>query len=113
MGVDSIVGGSVGKLGGNRGKGVITPAAKFPLRVHKGTGYWCKKINGQVAYFGKVADDPEGVAALEEYRALLNGRAAGGQPGLTMNALSGKFLDHHEELMASGKRSARSFQCLK
>lgn len=34
----------------------------FPLRIHKGTGYWCKKIRGHVYYFGKVADDHKGVA---------------------------------------------------
>ena len=36
------------------------PRKDFPLRVHKGTGYRCKKIRGQVFYFRKVVDDPNG-----------------------------------------------------
>ena len=44
------------------------PRPDFPLRIHKGTGYWCKKVRGKVHYFGRVAHDPKGVAALEEMR---------------------------------------------
>jgi hypothetical protein len=29
------------------------------------TGRWCKKIRQRLVYYGKIADDPEGVAALE------------------------------------------------
>ena len=36
------------------------PRKDFPLSIHKGTGYWCKKVRGQVHYFGKVEDDPKG-----------------------------------------------------
>lgn len=32
------------------------PRPDFPLSIHKGTGYWCKKVKGRVYYFGKVAD---------------------------------------------------------
>ena len=48
---------------GSRGK----PSPKSALSIHKGTGYWCKKINGHVYYFGRVADDPKGTAALEQF----------------------------------------------
>ena len=37
------------------------PRPDFPLRIHKKTGYWFKKIGGRVYYFGRVADDPKGV----------------------------------------------------
>ena len=40
------------------------PRPDLPLSIHKGTGYWCKKVKGWVYYFGKVADDPKGKAAL-------------------------------------------------
>ena len=43
------------------------PRPDFPLRIHKKTGYWFKKIGGRVYYFGRVADDPKGVTALEEW----------------------------------------------
>ena len=43
-----------------------TPAKShpdFPLFRHA-TGRWCKKVKGRFVYFGKVADDPKGNAAL-------------------------------------------------
>ena len=55
---------------GSQETGVNAPPKKpkdFPLSVHKGTGYWCKKVRGRVYYFGRVADDPDGAAALEEW----------------------------------------------
>ncbi len=42
------------------------PRPDFPLFPH-GTGYWCKKVKGRFHYFGKVADDPKGVAALDRW----------------------------------------------
>jgi hypothetical protein len=30
------------------------------VRIHKWTGYWCKKINKQVFYFERVKDAPKG-----------------------------------------------------
>jgi len=43
------------------------PRPDFPLNIHNKTGYWCKKVRGRVDYFGKVADGPKGVAALEQW----------------------------------------------
>jgi hypothetical protein len=39
------------------------PRPDFPLSIHKGTGCWCKKVKGRVHYFGKVSDDPKGIAS--------------------------------------------------
>jgi hypothetical protein len=50
----------------------------FPLRKHKGTDRWCKKVRGRYSYFGNLADDPDGAAAygrwMEEKDDLLAGR---------------------------------------
>jgi integrase len=77
---------------------------EFPLRVHKGTGYWCKKVRGHVWYFGRITDDPKGEAALDQWGRekddILAGREPGtsaeGKPGCNLDALSVKFLEHHE-----------------
>jgi hypothetical protein len=42
------------------------PRADFPLFVHQ-RGYWAKKVRQQLHYFGKVANDPTGKAALEKW----------------------------------------------
>lgn len=43
------------------------PSPDFPLGIHKGTRYWCKKVRGKAHYFGKWDDDPQGIAALDEW----------------------------------------------
>ncbi|MEX0717954.1 MAG: tyrosine-type recombinase/integrase [Planctomycetaceae bacterium] len=55
----------------SRGKGAAKrkdgkPYEGFPLFPHN-TGRWCKNIRGKFHYFGKVVDNPEGKAALEEF----------------------------------------------
>ncbi|QDT56269.1 hypothetical protein Pan44_43220 [Caulifigura coniformis] len=113
MGVDSNASRNDGKRAARVAKGVDTPSPKFPLRVHKGTGYWCKKINGRVYYFGKVSDDPTGALALEDYKRTVSGRENADSPGLTVNGLAGRFLDQMEDLVLSGERSPRSYAALK
>ena len=40
-----------------------------PLFPHQ-TGRWAKKVRGRFCYFGKIADDPEGKAALKKWLAV-------------------------------------------
>ena len=44
----------------------FTRKADFPLWKHP-SGRWCKKVRGKFCYFGKVADDPSGEAALRQW----------------------------------------------
>lgn len=42
------------------------PRPDFPLFPHA-TGRWAKKVRQKLRYFGKVADDPKGKAALDKW----------------------------------------------
>jgi integrase len=86
----------------------------FPLRIHKGTGYWCKKIKGRVYYFGKVADDPKGVSAMERYLAEKDDLEAGREPRtkantLTVEQLCFGFLEAKEAELKTGELSVRTW----
>jgi integrase len=84
------------------------------LSRHKGTGYWCKKVRGRVHYYGKVADDPKGVAALEQWLDQKDDLLAGREPrtkseGLTVAELCNQFLAHKEALRDNGELNPRTF----
>ena len=90
------------------------PRPDFPLSIHRGTGYWCRKVRGRVYYFGKVADDPKGVAAEEEWNQVKDDLYAGREPrakagDLTVADLCSHYLDHKEELRDRGEISPRTF----
>ena len=51
----------------------------FPLTKHP-RGYWCKKVKGKLHYFGKIADDPDGQAALERWLDVKDDLLAGRKP---------------------------------
>ena len=55
------------------------PYRDFPLFPHA-TGRWAKKIRGSLAYFGKVADDPDGEAAEIKYNEQREDLYAGRRP---------------------------------
>lgn len=91
------------------------PSKDFPLSIHKGTGYWCKKVKGRVHYFGKVADDPKGQAALEQWLEQKDDLLAGREPrarsgGLTVADLANQFLAHKEQLRDNGELNPRTFR---
>ncbi len=91
------------------------PRKDFPLNIHKGSGYWCKKVRGRVYYFGKIADDLKGVAALEKWLEDKDDLIAGREPraksdGLTVAELSNEFLSLKESLRDNGELNPRTFR---
>jgi len=83
----------------------------FPLFPHK-NGRWCKKVRGQFFYFGKIAGDPKGEAALKKWvddkDDLIAGRTPrGNRDGLAVGELCDRFLQSKEKLVAVGKLSQR------
>jgi integrase len=79
------------------------PHPDFPLFRHQ-TGRWAKKVRGKHVYFGKVADDPDGQAALElwlvQKDALLAGRTPRADPaGLTIRELLDRFMVSKRHLL--------------
>ena len=89
------------------------PHPDFPLFPHA-RGYWAKKVKGQLRYFGRIADDPSGQAALAEWIEqkddLLVGRLPlGGGDGPTIRDLCNRFLTVKQSKMHGGELSAMSF----
>ena len=106
------VGGKPERPSGKPGK----PRPDFPLSIHKGTGYWCKKVRGHVHYFGKVSDDPNGVAAEEQWLAQKEDLQRGYVPrekpadGLRVRELVNDFLTFKQEKCDRTSLSVRTFQ---
>jgi len=89
------------------------PRADFPLFPHA-RGYWAKKVRGKLIYFGKIADDPKGEAAigqwLDQKDALLAGRTPRThQGGLTVRDLANAFLTAKQRLVDTHDISLRTF----
>lgn len=92
------------------------PPAKpkdFPLQVHKASGRWSKKVKGRRVYFGKVADDPAGKAALEKWLDQRDDLLAGRIPKadrdtLRLFQLCNHWLTYKKELVASGELTQRT-----
>ena len=83
------------------------PRPDFPLFPHA-SGRWAKKVRGKFRYLGKIADDPEGVAALEmwlergdTWRAGREWRE-GGDDELQLRDLANHFLTAKRRLVDSG-----------
>src|SRR5262245_32027472 len=86
------------------------PYPEFPLTAHP-PGYWCKKIRGQLHYFGPW-DDPDG--ALTKYLDQKDALHAGRKPradaeGLTVKDLANAFLNAKQALVDSGELLARTW----
>ncbi len=94
------------------------PRPDFPLSIHQGTGYQCKKVKGHVYYPGRIQDDPKGLAALEQWFSVKDNPdlLVGGQPrtipdDLTINELVNPFfLVHKESLRDKNELSPRTYQ---
>jgi integrase len=68
----------------------------YPLFPHP-NGCWCKKVRGEQHYFGTVAADPKGKAALEEWLRVKDDLIAGREPrpkgdGMTVREMCDRFL---------------------
>jgi integrase len=92
------------------------PRPDFPLFAHQ-RGYWCKKVRGQLRYFGKVADDPKGKAALELWLTQRDDLLAGRAPrtpgdGLTVRDLCNRFLSVKEASIGTREITQRHFDNL-
>jgi integrase len=94
------------------------PHTDFPLHIHAAHvrgGRWAKKIGGKRVYFGKVADDPDGEAALllwlEQKDDLLAGRKPRNKADvLTVVQLCNHFLAFKDALRTSGEIAERTYQ---
>ncbi|MBI2823153.1 MAG: tyrosine-type recombinase/integrase [Planctomycetia bacterium] len=96
-----------------RGQKPHKPHKDFPLFKHA-TGRWAKKVRGQHRYFGRIADDPDGEAALllwlEQRDDLLAGRTPRvASDGLTMRDLCNRFLTAKQNLVDTGELSPRTW----
>jgi integrase len=91
------------------------PRPDFPLTPHKGSGQWCKKINGRVRYFGKL-DNP--AAAEANYNSKRVAYEDGREPR-PIEVLTGRvdvafacnsFLNAKRKRVESGEISERTWQ---
>ena len=95
-----------------RRKRTVKPRKDFPLFRHQ-TGRWCKKVWGKHRYFGYIADDPDGQAALalwnEQKDLLLNHiEPSKATSGPTVADVCNGFLTHTEKLVQAGERASRT-----
>jgi integrase len=106
---------STGRRSSRKAAHLRKPRPDFPLSIHKGTGYWCKKVKGRVYYFGKVAEDPKGKAALDMWLDQKDYLLAGREPrmktdeGIVIGELCNRFLAAKEELRDNQELSPRTF----
>jgi integrase len=89
------------------------PREDFPLFPHA-RGYWAKKVRGKLLYFGRIADDPKGEAALNKWLDEREDRLAGRTPranadGLTVEDLCDHFLNAKRPLVTAGEITKRTY----
>jgi integrase len=89
------------------------PSKNFPLFPHA-RGYWAKKVRGKLIYFGRIADDPKGEAALAKWLKEREARLAGCIPRdeavvLTVEDLCDYFLNSKRPLLTGGEITKRTF----
>jgi integrase len=95
----------------NSTKRPTKPHPGFSLWIHP-SGRWCKKVRGRAHYFGKVADDPDGAAALQQWLDVKDDLLAGRIPhrkqaGLTVADLCNRFLHGKHLMVEAGEMTPR------
>jgi hypothetical protein len=102
------------KLPGKPRTGKIgKPRPDFPLSPHA-SGRWAKKVRGKFTYFGRVADDPKGTAALDKWLEQRDELPTGHTPrgardGVTIRDLCNRFRTNRQGKPSTGELSAVSF----
>ena len=89
------------------------PHRDFPLFPHA-TGRWAKKVRGKFRYFGKVADDPDGQAALALWLEQKDDLLAGRTPrvkseGLAIRDLLNRYLTAKRHLLDTREITPKHF----
>jgi len=89
------------------------PRPDFSLFPHA-TGRWAKKVRGKHHYFGSVADDSQGQAALNLWLDQRDNLLAGRTPNVrtempTVADACNTFLTHKKSLLAAGELAQRTF----
>ncbi len=90
------------------------PRPDFPLFPHR-NGHWSKKVRGRLHYFGKVASDAKGEAALELWLARKDDLLAGRRPrahrpgDVAIRDICNAFLTHKQDLVKAGELSQWTF----
>ncbi|HTQ37852.1 MAG TPA: tyrosine-type recombinase/integrase [Pirellulales bacterium] len=90
------------------------PRPDFPLHPHT-NGFWARKVRGKRVYFGKVADDPNGEAALQSWLDKKDYLLAGRTPrdtgdGLTIRELCNRFLTVKKSAVSTLEITQRHFK---
>lgn len=103
------------RKGSNSKTASLKPYPDFPLAAHA-TNRWYKKIRGRFFYYGKIADDPDGVKALEifnrEWPYLKEGRTPpmdGVGDGCTIKLMCNSFLTSKLAKLKSDELSHTTF----
>jgi len=90
------------------------PRPDFPLTPHP-SGRWCKRVKGQLLYFGKIEGDENGQAALDKWLDEKDDRLAGRKPRaktgdeLTVEDLCNHFMAFKDERLTSGELAQRTY----
>ncbi len=90
------------------------PRPDFPLFPHQ-SGRWAKKIRQKLVYFGKIAGDEKGQAALARWLEQKDDLLAGRKPRakrdeMTIGDLCNDFLTSKARLVASSELSQRTLR---
>lgn len=90
---------------------------EFPLFPHH-SGRWAKKVRKKLHYFGKIADDPKGEAAVRLWLENRDRLYAGVGPatvsgGVKLKDICNKFLTSKEKRRDANRITRRTFDCCK